>query len=250
MLSKNTLALASMMVASTYATTISPNPGSQSADNGISSAEISDCLQKGNNICKDLSTNALQCVTNSADSKLSSTSYLCTNKYTDKIMAHSIANIANEGTCPTNLIGEKIGAKGTLTFPHGKQKCSVMITAKCGAPTFQISTDSKRADEDYEIYWTEWDGNLIEKPIEYVDLSIASDPIVPSMAPTLRWPRFDQVFYYEGLGSEYSAGYPGDDGSGCENYWGFNCWFGAPDSQKDFNQLRALKYGLGQPSSG
>jgi len=93
-----------------------------------------------------------------------------------------------------------------------------------------MSSDSKRADEDYEIYWAEWDAALVEKPIEYVDLSIASDPIVPAMAPTLRWPRFDQVFEYEGLGSEYFAGYPGDSGSGCENFWGFNCYFGAPDS--------------------
>jgi len=124
-----------MLATYTYATE-SPNPGSQSADSSIGSSDVYDCLQKGNNICKDLSTNAYQCVTNSADSKLTSTSYLCTNKYADKIMAHTIANLAESGTCPTNLIGEKVGAKGTIEFPHGKQKCSVMITAKCGAPTF------------------------------------------------------------------------------------------------------------------
>jgi len=70
------------------------------------------------------------------------------------------------------------------------------------------------------------------------------------MAPTLRWPRFDQVFEYEGLGSELYPGYPGDDGKGCENFVGINCWLGAPDSFGDYSRLRALKYGLGQASTG
>jgi len=51
-------------------------------------------------------------------------------------MAHSIANIAESGTCPTNQVGEKAEARGTIEFPHGKQKCSVMISAKCGGPAF------------------------------------------------------------------------------------------------------------------
>ena len=135
MLTGNHLKIAAMFATYAYAVA-SPNPGGQSADSGLGSSDVYDCLQKGNNICKDLSTNAYQCVTNTADSKLTSTSYLCTNKYTDKIMAHTIANLAESGTCPTNLVGEKVGAKGTIEFPHGKQKCSIMITAKCGAPTF------------------------------------------------------------------------------------------------------------------
>jgi len=96
-------------------------------------------LQKGNYICRLLSNNANECVTSSSDVKLSSSSYLCTNKYSDKIFAHSIANIAESGTCPTNLVGEKEGAKGTIEFPHGKQKCSVILSAKCGGPSFDIN---------------------------------------------------------------------------------------------------------------
>jgi len=104
-------------------------------------------------------------------------------------MAHSIANIAESGTCPTNLIGNKEGAKGTIEFPHGKQKCSVMLSAKCGGPAFGVNVASIGAKDDYEVYWAEWDSKMVETPTDYLDTT--SSTLAASMAPSKRWPRYD-----------------------------------------------------------
>merc|ERR1719329_1050821 len=66
---------------------------------------------------------------------------------------------------------------------------------------------------------------------------------------TKRYPPFNQSFDYTGTGSDYIAGYPGNDGF-CTNYFSFNCLIGGPDTEDDYTRLRALDFGLGKPATG
>ena len=91
----------------------------------------------------------------------SDANYKCSDKFTDKIYAHSLLSVSENGNCPLDTMGEKEGAWGYLEFPHGKQSCAVMIGAKCGAPAFELDSGSKNP-EDYEIYWAEWDMSLMD----------------------------------------------------------------------------------------
>lgn len=228
----------------------SPNPGSQSADSSLSETDIYDCLQKGNYICNHrVLTTSYYCVTSIADSKISDSDYICTDKFTDAIFKYSIFSQAESGSCPENQVGEASGATGHLEFPHGKQACSVVVTAKCGGPSFRLNTTLSVEPSDYEIYWTEWDTAMVGAPSDYVDTISSATSITTDMAMTIRYPPFSQDFDYTGLGTDYVAGYPGNDGV-CTNYWSFNCYFGAPDTVEDLTRLRALDYGLGKPATG
>lgn len=147
------------------------------------------------------------------------------------------------------MIANSVGATGRLEFPHGKQKCTVLVTTKCGGPSFMVNTASSVAANDYEVYWTEWDTGLIDKAVAYIDELPEIAPISSSMAPFKRWPPLNQKFEYTGLGSKYTPGYPGTDGM-CTNYLSFNCYKSSPDSGQDLTRLRGLKYGLGKPTTG
>lgn len=178
---------------------------------------------------------------------LSDSNYLCTNKFSDNIFKHSIANIAENGSCPTNTVGDAVGDRGTLTFPHGRQKCAVLIGAKCGAPAFELSSASKGYG-DYEVYWAEWDAHKALTPSAY--LSTTSDPPTATMAANKYVARMDQTFEYTNSGNSLQHGWPGYDGSACENYLTLNCWLGRPDGAAQFELLRGTNYGLGLPTTG
>ena len=91
---------------------------------------------------------------------LYSNSYICSTKFQDKILQHAIGSF-NENSyesCPNNAIGEAAGAAGTLVYPHGRQKCVTLVSAKCGAPSFKINQFASKNADEYELYFAEWDG--------------------------------------------------------------------------------------------
>jgi hypothetical protein len=105
-------------------------------------------------------------------------------------------------------MGESTGAWGYIDFPHGKQKCAVLIGAKCGAPTFKL--ESSVYPEDYEIYWVEWDLSLMDsQPSSTLDSSDSA--LTADMNLVDATPRLDQDFAYEGDGSSLSSGWPGNE---------------------------------------
>lgn len=93
---------------------------------------------------------------------MESSGYLCSSSFSDNIFRHSMASLKSSGTlpCPTNAIGERIGAHGHLVFPLSNQKCAVTIGAKCGAPSFRVN-DASKAKSKYELYWAEWDYSML-----------------------------------------------------------------------------------------
>jgi hypothetical protein len=122
-------------------------------------------------------------------------------------------------------MGEGTGAWGYLNFPHGKQKCAVVIGAKCGAPAFYLEPTSKYP-EDYEIYWAEWDLSMMDSQPSST-LSSSDTVLNDEMNLVDAYPRLDQEFAYEGDGGSLSSGFPGFDSSvSCG--WDWNCWWGLP----------------------
>lgn len=63
------------------------------------------------------------------------------------------------------------------------------------------------------------------------------------------YPRLDQAFAYEGLGSDLDYGFPGSTWSQACG-WDMGCWVGNPGTTEQMNALREKPYGLGQASSG
>ena len=124
-----------------------------------------------------------------------------------------------------------------------------MLTAKCGAPSFRLNTTLSVEPSDYEIYWAEWDTAMVGTPSAYIDQTSTATAITTDMGMPIRYPPFNQDFDYTGVGTDYIAGYPGNDGV-CSNYWSFNCYFGYPDTLEDLTRLRGLDYGLGKPATG
>jgi len=66
-------------------------------------------------------------------------------------------------------MGERIGSKGKLYFPNGRQKCSVVLGAKCGGPSFKVNTELSILPNEYEIYWAEWDYSMVTPPSSTYD---------------------------------------------------------------------------------
>ena len=64
---------------------------------------------------------------------------ICTDVYSDLIFAHSILNLSENSICPSDDLGEDVGAYGKLYFPNGKQSCTVVLSAKCGGPAFRVN---------------------------------------------------------------------------------------------------------------
>ena len=104
-------------------------------------------------------------------------------------------------------MGESSGAWGYLNFPHGKQKCAVVIGAKCGAPAFYLESSSIYAD-DYEIYWAEWDLSLMDAQPSST-LTGTDAELTDDMNLVDAYPRLDQDFAYNGDGGDLSSGFPG-----------------------------------------
>ena len=69
------------------------------------------------------------------------------------------------------------------------------------------------------------------------------------MNPRKWFPSFGQKFEYTGLASKYLPGWPGKRSSECGSGWSYNCIVGQPQDD-DLRILRALPWGLGQPTSG
>ena len=104
-------------------------------------------------------------------------------------------------------MGERVGAYGYLTFPHGKQKCAVLVGAKCGGPAFKLDYTWTNPD-DYEIYWAEWDLSMMDnQPTSTFSGSTSS--LSSDMNLVSANPRLDEAFAYSGDGSNYDHGFPG-----------------------------------------
>ena len=67
----------------------------------------------------------------------------------------------------------------------------MVLTAKCGAPSFQLNTTLSIEPSDYEIYWTEWDTAMVGKPTDYVDTLSTSTAVTPQMGMSYKYPPFD-----------------------------------------------------------
>ena len=150
-----------LLAGSVAATSPNPNdtPGISAEDSDIYS-----CLQNGHKLCKNRMSNAIECV----DQSDSQGPDLCTDLYSDKVFAHSIASISEKSQCPQNDIGEDVGAFGKLYFPNGKQKCTVVLGAKCGGPAFRVNPYLSRNAWEYEIYWAEWDYSMVDSPSSFL----------------------------------------------------------------------------------
>jgi hypothetical protein len=96
--------------------------------------------------------------------------YVCSDLFEDKIFAHSMGNFAQDGECPRNDNGERVGTYGKLYFPNGRQKCSVVLGAKCGGPAFRVNPFLSVNPEEYEIYWAEWDYSMVDEPSSTLDM--------------------------------------------------------------------------------
>jgi len=84
--------------------------------------------------------------------------------FADRIYAHSIASFSENDACPENDVGERVGTYGKLYFPNGRQKCTVVLGAKCGGPAFRVNPYLSIQPDEYEIYWAEWDASMVEQP--------------------------------------------------------------------------------------
>lgn len=163
--------------------------------------------------------------------------FICSDMFADRIFAHSLGSFAEHGACPMDDVGENIGSYGKIYFPNGRQKCSVILGAKCGGPTFRVNPFLSIHPEEYEIYWAEWDYSMIDQPsstLKSTDIKAKEDMNLHD-----HYPIFTQEFSYEGMGNDLVAGYPGATPLNTE--LGF---------VSDYDLMRALDYGLGQASSG
>lgn len=214
----------------------SPNPN-DTPDITLEDSDIYDCLQNRHQLCKNRYSGQYTC--ESADYDPEDDPFLiCSNLYEDPIFAHSLGSFAENGDCPLNDIGERIGTYGKLYFPNGRQKCSVVLGSKCGGPTFRVNPYLSVNPEEYQIYWTEWDYSMVNQPTETVhDLGI-QDVINSTMNLDLHYPTLGQAFSYEGLGNNKIAGYPGAE------------MYGQLGIMGDYETMRSKSYGLGQASSG
>lgn len=78
------------------------------------------------------------------------------------MLSHSLASIAREGDCPTNVIKSEAGETAQLVYPHGEQKCVTVIGSTCQGPSFSVNTSaSSDAQYDYEVFWGEWDYSML-----------------------------------------------------------------------------------------
>ena len=100
-----------------------------------------------------------------------------------------------------------------------------MIGSKCNAPGFKITSSAAYA-EDYEIHWVEWDLSMMDgqpsKTLAASDTALTSD-----MNLVDAYPRLDQAFAYEGVGSDHDYGFPGHSTSHTCG-WNIACFLGYP----------------------
>ena len=62
---------------------------------------------------------------------------------------------------------------------------------------------------EYDVYWAEWDFSMVVPPSS----TFENGNLDSTMNLKQNYPRLDQVFAYEGWGSDLHAGYPGYDPS-------------------------------------
>lgn len=112
-------ALLGISKAATIAEVSSPNPGDSSATTAANSDQY-DCLQNGHVLCVHRTTAVTYCSATSDTTYSADDDYKCSDKFTDKIYAHSLLSTAEEDLCPVNAMGEQSGAWGYINFPHGR----------------------------------------------------------------------------------------------------------------------------------